>query len=228
METIIASLIAAAGGGKSANLQHNPTLTTNGEHQPLQGYDGFDYVTVAVPVPTEITGSFSENGEYWSPSGRVWNHIIVDVDAELEIKKSYKDITDFFEDDPIPKEFTNKSLTWKTEHFSDTEPRTITFGKQTISNVYAGCILYTWIDGSEFKMVATNVWTRPGSGYVYEGVSNARVEPQEGSTPAKLTITHTYSSGVGQHMTQDYNVTFDLGTELEEMNDSTGYVIKEG
>jgi len=227
MEIIKASLMAAAGGGKSANLQHNPTLTTNGEHHPLQGYDGYDYVTVAVPVPMEIMGSFSKNGEYWSPSGRVWNHVIVDVDAELEIKKSYEDITDFFEDDLIPKEFVNKSLTWKTEHYSYSEPRTITFAGET-KTVCAGCILYTWIDGSEYKMITTNVWQNPGSGYVYEGVSNARVEPQEGSTPAKLTITHTYSSRVGQHMTQDYVVTFALGTELEEMNDSTGYVIKEG
>lgn len=227
MELIKASLMAAAGGGKSANLQHNPTLTTNGEHQPLQGYDGFDYVTVAVPVPTEITGSFSENGEYWSPSGRVWNHVIVDVDAELEVKKSYKDITDFFEDDPIPKEFVNKSLTWKTEHFSDTEPRTITFGNQTINNVYAGCFMYTWLDGQEYRVIG-NYWTNAYSGYAYEGVSNAQIVPQEGSTPAKITITHTYSNSVGQHMTTDLNITFPLGTELEEMNDSTGYVIKEG
>lgn len=101
MEIIKASLMAAAGGGKSANLQHNPTLTTNGEHQPLQGYDGFDYVTVAVPVPTEITGEFSENGEYWSPSGRVWNHVIINVEYKPKEDATLKEITAVESDEQV-------------------------------------------------------------------------------------------------------------------------------
>lgn len=84
MEIIKASLMAAAGGGKSANLQHNPTLTTNDVHHPLQGYDGFDYVTVDVPEqprPVITETGFTENGRYEAADYGVdaWSVVTVDV-----------------------------------------------------------------------------------------------------------------------------------------------------
>ena len=123
MELIKASLIAAAGGGKSASLQHNPTLTTNGEHQPLQGYDGFDYVTVAVPVPTEITGEFSENGEYWSPSGRVWNHVIINVEGGYETEKPLIEVTEFVGEGEIVEDVNQSEYRFRVDkHLKEGDP----------------------------------------------------------------------------------------------------------
>ena len=84
MELIKASLMAAAGGGKSANLQHNPTLTTNGTHRPDTGYDGFDYVTVDVPIqpqPVITETGFTENGRYEATDYGVdaWSVVTVNV-----------------------------------------------------------------------------------------------------------------------------------------------------
>lgn len=88
MELIKASLMVAAGmGGGSANLQHNPTFTTNGVKHPSSGYDGFDYVTINIPIPPQpVIGSetFTSNGTYTagqSPYQSVdaWGVVTVDV-----------------------------------------------------------------------------------------------------------------------------------------------------
>ena len=88
MELIRASLMAVAGGGGGgANLQHNPTFTSNGEKHPSAGYDGFDYVTVDVTIPPQpVIGAetFTANGTYTagqSPYQSVdaWGVVTVDV-----------------------------------------------------------------------------------------------------------------------------------------------------
>lgn len=88
MELIRASLMAVAGGGGGgANLQHDPTFTTNGVKHPSAGYDGFDYVTVDVTIPPQpVIGveTFTANGTYTagqSPYQSVdaWGVVTVDV-----------------------------------------------------------------------------------------------------------------------------------------------------
>ena len=224
MELIKASLMAAVGGGGSPNLQSITITQNNSRHIAGQGtyvgIDGWNDISVAVPVKDEITGTFSSNGSYSPPTGKVWTYVVVDVDTGLETQKSFEDLVDFFADEV---KFEDKELTWKIEHFSGSEPRTITFGNETIQNVYAGCFLYTWLNGVEYKMAHPIYYTTQYSGYVFESASAAQVTPQQGSTPAKIQVTETYSRTGAQHMTTTMTVSFPLGTTVEEMNDSTGY-----
>ena len=134
MELIKASLMVAAGmGGGSANLQHNPTFTTNGVKHPSSGYDGFDYVTINIPIPPQpVIGveTFMANGTYTagqSPYQSVdaWGVVTVDVGYQAPPHMNLDGITvieDWDIGDPDTPNYTLRFVTRGTvpgrmEHF---------------------------------------------------------------------------------------------------------------
>lgn len=81
MEIIKASLMAAlqqSGGGGQPVIQ-SLTATENRTYTAPQGVDGYNPVTVAVPVPTLTTLTATENRTYTAPTGTAYN--IVDVNV---------------------------------------------------------------------------------------------------------------------------------------------------
>lgn len=124
MELIKASLMAVAGGG-GANLQHNPTFTSNGVKHPSAGYDGFDYVTINIPIPPQpVIGAetFTENGTYTagqSPYQSVdaWGVVTVDVGYQAPPHMNLDGITvieDWDIGDPDTPNYTLRFVTRET------------------------------------------------------------------------------------------------------------------
>lgn len=231
MELIKATLLAAVGGGESPDLGTKTVYpdtsdrTYKAEDDNLDGY----YQFTVKKTKSEITGTFSQNGEYYPPAGSVWNHVIVSVDVGFETKKRYKDIEDFFDDDPIPHKFEDKNMTWQIKHYSPGEQYTVTFGGEypgtaprTVTFSGGGFILFTWLDGKEFKMQDA-IWPS-GNSYVYEGAKDASVYLNS-NNQYQLDVTHVYSNSVTQHHEQIVSMTFPQDITLDVMNDSTGYIL---
>lgn len=95
--------IALSTGGSGSNLGTKTVYpdtsdrTYNAVDDNLDGY----YQFTVKKTKSEITGTFSQNGEYYPPAGSVWNHVIVSVDVECADDATLDQVTEV-----IPPEYT--------------------------------------------------------------------------------------------------------------------------
>jgi hypothetical protein len=231
METIIASLIAAAGGGKSANLQAITINRNNSRHiagqAPYEGIDGWNDITVDVPEKDEIEGWFSENGDYSPATGKVWNLIHINVpqkDYKMPPNKTSSEVEEFTQDDPPI--WKDVELTWQVVRVpQDGQPHSYTFGNRTIT-AYMGVIVYTWANGEPFVM-SDAIWSFYDRTYQTNSIGDFVITPASGSNPPTFEWTLNYSRG-GIDNTTTKTVTLrknNVNLNVEAMSDGDGWAV---
>ena len=233
MEIIKASLMAAAGGGKSANLQAITINRNNSRHiagqTPYEAIDGWNDIRVAVPEKDEIEGWFSENGDYSPATGKVWDLIHINVpqkDYKMPPNKTSAEVEEFTKE--VPPIWKDVELTWQVIRVpQDGQPHTYTFGTQTPIIAYCGVVVYTWANGEPLEM-SHATWAWNNTSYRTDTIGNFVITPASGANPPTFEWTLDYyttttgSTSVTKTVTLRRN---NVNLNVEAMSDGDGWAV---